>query len=360
MLDRGELLDGCTARLLRSTRQDNDLRGHLGICEELAPSPEEVEQRLPTYLAMAASGTAMVAKVALRELRALDAKTPLEPQAFADLCADVFARAETGVIGEQISWIDASLKRDPAAAGQLRRTLGAALTHPSVAVQRRALKLIAKHAKNADRDVLAELRAATPTMDTALRAEAALVLGGADVPAEARPPAAGPPPYQPTPMPPAFEAADELAAALAAPMADIAIDQTEVERILAGVATLAERDRAGLAAALAPLAERYPCDIVSTWQASSLPGALRCLVEAVLGVEHDHTRIGPRSPHSRPRSYRRPCCGLANSPTHCGRTAASRCCWPRRPPPTGASTPRSCSAGSRRTRTQAPNPCPTT
>jgi hypothetical protein len=289
LLDRGELLDQCTARLMRTGRPSDDLRGHITIHDGLAPTPAEVGQRLATYLGMAASAPALTAKIALRELRALDAHSPLEPHTLAELCTDVLARTETGLVSEQLSWIDATLKRDPAATGLLLRTLAVAFSHPAVSVQRRALKLVAKHAKRADTETLADVRAGARNLDATLRADARLVLIDADTADEIpddEPLPAQLPPYLPTPMPTAFETPDDLVTAFAAPLADIKVDQMEAERIMAGVAALSVQSRPALAAALTPLGERYPCQYVREWQFS---GALRCLFETVLGIDHDHT-----------------------------------------------------------------------
>lgn len=170
-LDRAQVLDSCIARLLRGDKPGS-LRGVLGVFEELAPTRAEVRERLGTYQSMATSATGTVAKIALHELRALDAENPLEPRDLAKLSEGILARPESGLAASQLIWLDAALKRDPGAAAILLPCLGTAFTHPASSVRQRALKLLAKHLKKADPSTLSALHDAARSIDPALRAEA--------------------------------------------------------------------------------------------------------------------------------------------------------------------------------------------
>ena len=300
VLDRAPLIDSCTARLLRGDKPGS-LRGVLGVFEELAPTREEVRERLGTYQSMATSATGTVAKIALRELRALDAEEPFEPLDLAELSEGILARPESGLATGQLTWLDAALKRDPGAAAILLPCLGTAFTHPASSVQQRALKLLAKHMKKADSSpsTLSALRDAAQSIDPALRAEADQLLAAPVEPATTTETAApghdSLPTYQPTPLPTQPSTPEELVTAFAPTYANGEITPLEAEQIMAAVAVLSYRDRVGLAEAFRPLYDRYDDGKRKLYigHLQQFPTALRCLLEAVLGQDHrsERTRV---------------------------------------------------------------------
>jgi hypothetical protein len=296
LLDRGEMLDACAARLLRGDRPAS-LRGVLDVFEELAPTPAEVRERLSTYEGMAASGAGTVAKVALRELRALDAEQPFEPMDLAALSESILVRPESGTAVGQLAWLDAALKRDPGAINVLLPCFGVALTHPVTSVQQRALKLLGKRLKAADHETVSGLREAALSVDPALKAEADVLFAPyADAPAAAvSAPAGGSqlPPYQPSPMPAMPSTPEELVTALALSYTGGETSPLEAEQILAAVAVLSHRDRAGLAEVFRPLYDRYGDQDRRLFpgELCQFPTALRCLLDAVLGKDHRRERI---------------------------------------------------------------------
>jgi hypothetical protein len=298
LLVRGEVLDACAARLLRGDRPAS-LRGVLDVFEELAPTHAEVRERLSTYEGMAASGAGTVAKVALRELRALDAEKPFEPMDLASLSESVLGRPESGLASGQLAWLDAALKRDPGAINVLLPCFGIALTHPVTSVHQRALNLLGKRLKAADHETVSGLRDAALSVDPALKAEAdSLFAPYADVPvpvAFSPVPASGGqlPPYQPSPLPAMPSTPEELVTALAPSYTGGEISPLEAEQILAAVAILSHRDRAGLAAVFRPLYDRYGDQERRLYpgQLCRFPTALRCLLDAVLGKDHRRERI---------------------------------------------------------------------
>jgi hypothetical protein len=294
VLDRAEILESCTARLLRGDKPGS-IRGVLDVFEELAPTCAEVRERLGTYQAMAAQSAGIVAKMALRELRALDAEKAFEPMDLASLSEDILARPENGIATGQLTWLETAIKRDPGALGVLLPCFGSAFTHPATSVQQRALKMLRKHLKAADAETVSGLRDAALNVDPALKAEADALFAVfiEPAPADATAPAHSLPAYQPTAVPPMPATAEELVTALAPSYSRGEIAPLEAEQIMAAVAILSHRDRAGLAEVFRPLYERhgdadrrlYPGQLC--W----FPSALRCLLDAVLGKDHRRERI---------------------------------------------------------------------
>ena len=319
-LARADVIDGCAARMLSSDRLGS-IRGHVLVHETIAPTPPEIGGRLPTYLSMATSAVGAAAKVAQQALRTLDAASPLEPDTLARLSADVFSRAETGLVNQQLAWVDSRIKAEPETAAMLLPTLATAFTHPVVAVQQRALKVAAKYLRFADPDVLSGLRQAAEAVDPALRDEAWRTLAPTSDPqptdtalaAASATPATSPapavpaipatpaqpdtpvapallPPYHPAAMPPAIESIDELVTAFAPVLANTNITPLEVERLMEAVAIHTDRDRKALIEAFAPLRTTYPPHPIHATPSglSSFQETLRRVFDAALQEDHVH------------------------------------------------------------------------
>ncbi|WP_157436291.1 DUF6493 family protein [Actinospica robiniae] len=292
-LVRGEIIDACAARLLAGDRPGS-LRGHIMVHEQLAPTPTEIHDRLPTYLGMAATAPGVAAKLAQDALRRLDTATALDTYTLVGLSTDVFSRAETGLASRQLGWIDATLKKNQDAAPILLPSIGTAFTHPAVPIQQRALRVAAKHLHSAGADVISTLCQAAQHLDPALRDDARRVFSAPDAQAIATPASSAPvrlPPYQPAPMPSAVESLDELVTAFTPVLANTAITPLEAEQLMAAVAIHADRHREALAAALAPLRVTYPPQTIYGWQQCTFPGALRCLFDAAVGEDHRQFKI---------------------------------------------------------------------
>ena len=294
VLDRAEILESCTARLLRGDKPGS-IRGVLDVLEELTPTRAEVRERLGTYQGLAAQGAGIVAKTALRELRALDAEKPFEPMDLASLSEDILARPENGLATGQLAWLETAIKRDPGALGVLLPCFGGAFTHPATSVQQRALKMLRKHLKAADPQTVSGLRDAALHVDPALKAEADALFAAflEPAPADAAAPAPALPVYQPTAVPPMPGTPEELVTALAPSYSRGEIAPLEAEQILAAVAILSHRDRAGLAEVFRPLYERHGDAERRLFpgQQCWFPTALRPLLDAVLGKDHRRERI---------------------------------------------------------------------
>ncbi|GAA4581261.1 DUF6493 family protein [Planotetraspora phitsanulokensis] len=282
VLNRGELLDLCLAKLLRGDRPGN-LRGFVMLYEELAPTLDEIAPRLSTYIGIAAGGAGTVAKIAQAALRDLDDADRLDTEVLLDIAVAVLARPEKNLATTQLAWLDAAARRDPATAGQVLRAAATAFTHPGSTVQERAVRLVVKHAKAADAALLAELLEAANNLDAAFRDEARRALGAEETsshPGIEIPPL---PDYQPRVMPPPIGSVWELAEFSVPALADRPVDPLDAERILEAVVVEYDRDPQALAEALKPLALRYPAEQLQGWEQRAVPGALRCLFDAVLG-----------------------------------------------------------------------------
>ena len=295
-LDRVEVIDGCAARLLRGDRPGS-LRGYLDVFEEMAPTRAEVRERLGTYQSLATSAPGTVAKLALRELRALDAEEPFEPLDLATLSEAVLVRPESGLASAQLAWLEAAIKRDSGAAAVLLASFGLAFTHPATSVQQRALKALGKQLKRADPETVSELREAALSVDPALKAEADALFAefaASDDEGSAAPAGYGLPEYQPAVLPPMPGTPEELVTALAPSYTGGRADPLEAEQIMAAVAVLSHRDLGKLAEVFRPLHDRYDDDRHRKIHASELqhfPEALRCLLEAVLGKDCRAQRV---------------------------------------------------------------------
>ncbi|GLZ02586.1 hypothetical protein Acsp03_00530 [Actinomadura sp. NBRC 104412] len=284
VLDRGELLDLCTAKLLRGDRPGN-LRGFVRLHEELAPTLDEVADRRKTYIGIVVGGAGTVAKIAQAALRDLDNAGRLETDALLDIAAAVLVRPEKNLATAQLAWLDAAARRDPATAGPLMRVAATAFTHPGGNVQERAVRLIVKHATNIDSAILAELREAAGDLNAALRDEARRALGVKVSSSGSGLQVSPQPGYQPRAMPPPIASAVELAERFVPALAGRAVDPLDAERIMEAVVVEHHRDPQALVEALSPLARRYPPEGLEGWEQRGVPKALRCVFDAVLGLD---------------------------------------------------------------------------
>ncbi|WP_442024972.1 DUF7824 domain-containing protein [Nocardia sp. 2YAB30] len=126
---------------------------------------------------------------------------------------------------------------------------------------------------------------AASNLDAALRDSARRALG-----AEEPSPHSGVeipllPDYRPRVMPPPIGSVWELAERFVPALADRPVDPLDAERIMEAVVVEYDRDPQALAEALKPLMLRYPAEQLKGWEQRAVPGALRCLFDAVLG--HD-------------------------------------------------------------------------
>lgn len=287
-LDRDELIDRCLAKLLRGDQPEN-LRGFVLLTHRLAPNVDEIAARLATYVALAARGATPSARLAQSALKDLDDAGRLGPVTIAEVSKAVLARPETSLVIAQLSWIDAAVLRDRAAAPALLRALACAFSHPVVTVQERALRLVMRHLRHLTVKEIAELHEAARELDASLRDEALRVLGG-DVDgmlSAAQTPATLLPTYHPPAPPEPLGSVTDLVELFELILADpsASADTRTVESILDTAVAEYERDAQNLADALEPLAVRFPPKDFASWDQREVGGALRCLLYALLGQD---------------------------------------------------------------------------
>lgn len=143
LLDRGTLLDSCTARLLRGGKP-TDLRFCLLVVRGLGPTAEEEAARVADWMAMAADGPSPVAGHAQEVLARLDAQGGLSVRQLAEVSGAVLFRTEKKLVRAQLIHLGKVLRRDPSAAGELLPVIADAFGHPDTDAQERALKLAAR------------------------------------------------------------------------------------------------------------------------------------------------------------------------------------------------------------------------
>ncbi|GAB3456834.1 DUF6493 family protein [Streptomonospora sediminis] len=256
---RAELAELLLTQLLQDGTP-NETGAPRAALRALGLAPDENAAFLRDHVAML-DLSSPVADYGQEILIALEEAGLLEADVLTETCERVLLRPEKKLVRAQLSWLDRIARRDPARAGRVLADAAMAFQHPDVALQERALKLIARHLRNADADVLPELRAAAAGISPGLADRAAEVLGapedagsgvGAGQYTETLP-AAPEPRSVPGPIETAAEVAQEVAAVLAHPD-----DVVAFERALDGLVRHARLGRGALAAALAPAVRREP------------------------------------------------------------------------------------------------------
>ncbi|MEV7417589.1 DUF6493 family protein [Streptomyces sp. NPDC089919] len=285
LLDRAALLDGCTARLVRGGVA-NHLKPYRAVLAALRPTGEEERARTADWIAMTADAPPGLAGYAQQVVARLAAAGHLAPGQLAEMSAAVLFRPERKLVRDQLTLLRKELARDPAAAPGLLPVLGEAFGHPDTDIQERALELAAAHLGE-DAALRAELADRAHLLSPGHRARAVAVLGADAAPAADDAPYQEllPPPPLPAPLAPAPATVEETVELVAAVVNSRTESAEEFERALDGLVRHAHRDRAALAAALAPaMAGRYWLDPERRhFHDGDLPG-LEHIAAAVLDV----------------------------------------------------------------------------
>lgn len=248
LLDRGVLVDGCVARLLRGGRP-RDLRLPLGLLQLLGTTGEERRSKIPDWLGMVADAPSPVASLAQEVLTGLALDGTLPVRELAEMSGSALFRSEKKLVRAQLALLAKVLRREPGAAAELLPVVTDAFGHEDTAIQERALKLVGRHLSAVDERVREELAGAAALLSPVHR-EAAAALFGTEAHAEAPPyEEVLPPVPEPRPVAPAAGTVAELVEELVAEMRRPG-DPEDFERALDGLVRHAHRDRAGLTAAV--------------------------------------------------------------------------------------------------------------
>ncbi|MEU1228196.1 DUF6493 family protein [Streptomyces sp. NPDC005828] len=248
LLDRAQILDVCVSRLLRGGPVRN-LRLPLEMVRLLAPDAEELRQRIPDWVGIAAEAPSLVAGYAQDVLVELASAELLPVGALAEMTAGVLFRTEKKLVRAQLALVGKVLAREPGAAGQLLPAVTEAFTSEDTDVQERALKLVGRHLPAVDAEVRRELAEAAGLLGPTHR-QAAEQLFGADLEQEERLPYEEilPPVPEPQRLAPAATTVEELMAQLV--VRRLAEEPTAFERALDGLIRHAHADRAAVVEAV--------------------------------------------------------------------------------------------------------------
>ncbi|MCK2218669.1 DUF6493 family protein [Actinomadura sp. ATCC 31491] len=245
---RETLTGGCLSRFLRGGT-GIDLRFFVRLHEALDPSPAEVAAHARDYLRLLPAAPGPVAELATRRLRA---GAPLTGDDLAEAWEALLFRAERKLVRAGLAWLRASVRREPRLADVVAAPLARAFAADSRELQEQAVELALAHVGGMGEEGRAAVREAVELLPPDLGRRVAPVFDGGVV-------AEAPPAYVPPPLPPAAERARPLEPPPGTPgelrrllWDDGVRGWQRWERALAGLVTLAARDRDGLAAALEP------------------------------------------------------------------------------------------------------------
>jgi Family of unknown function (DUF6493) len=275
-LDRAVIIDACLGRLLRGGTP-TQLRTYLQIYHALQVSLDEATTRTRDLLPLLPDSVSTVAGLAQAELRRIDEAGRLATETLAQASQATLFRPEKKLAAAQLSWLEAVIKRSPDRAPELLPALTVAFGHPAPEVQQKAVALLSRHARHLSAQARAQAAEAADGLPDDLRRRLAGVLGevpgeaaGAEAASAEAPPGFAPPPFTaasvPAPIGSPAELAEEVAAILEAAREAViqgnagGVDAVALERALAGLVALTHADRAGVAAALAPVRGRWKAE----------------------------------------------------------------------------------------------------
>ncbi|MGW3557351.1 DUF7824 domain-containing protein [Streptomyces sp. NPDC000963] len=248
VLDRAGVVDLCASRLLRGGRA-RDLRFPLEVLRLLAPTREELRERVPDWTGMAADAPSPVAGYAQEVLAGLAVEGALPTGALAEMTGAVLFRTEKKLVRAQLTLVGKVLARERGAAGELLPAVAEAFGHEDTGVQERALKLVGRYLSAVDAEVRAELAEAAGLLGPAHRRAAVELFGDALGAADAGPYEEVLPPVPgPEPVAPVAATVGALVEELVAK--GLMEDPVAFERALDGLVRHAHRDRAAVVEAV--------------------------------------------------------------------------------------------------------------
>lgn len=282
-LDRGVLIDACLARLAQQPAGRTEIIAFLALYQALDPQPDEIATRIRDLMVLLPDSHPSVAAMAQRALRQLDHLGRLGSEELCDAGRLVLGRSEKRLIRTQLAWMAASAGRHPDHSDGLVLAAIAAFGHVAADVQGRALAFVLRHLDRTSPATRAEIVARAAALPPDL---ASKVPGGAALPSAVPPTVLAA--HVPRVMAPPITEPAELAGVLRRILrhAIDRMDAIDLERVLAALVEFAHRDRAELAAALAPVFDRDPLlePAPATWEVRhgtvNAPDALRRVIGA--------------------------------------------------------------------------------
>jgi hypothetical protein len=260
-IGRSRLLDEILASFLRDWAA-NDVSWFVALHDALAPTLDELEARQDRYGRVLAVAPGQPVSMALRSFTSLHKAGRLDVAVFLAAAPVVLGRGDKGPVVAALKLLEDLACQQPDTGAQVAGVVGEALTHDRVDVQERALALLTRLVPDpAERQMIVD-RAAdalAPSMRTATALEAPSVVSDEPPPLDQE---------SPTLIP--IGDPDELAELLGR-LAEEADGPAEVERLLAGVARLADqRPRHGVSALVQRLHELASSYYPGAWTGEDL------------------------------------------------------------------------------------------
>ncbi|MFE2293068.1 DUF6493 family protein [Streptomyces sp. NPDC059452] len=156
VLDRSQLVERCVTRLVRGGKP-GDQRFFLVLLQQLGLTEDEESGHLRDWTVLAADGISVVASHAQDVLARLDARGELSTAELAEVSGSVLFRPEKKLVRAQLMLLGKVLGRDATTAGELLPVVAEVFGNEDIALQERALKLIARHLPAADEALREEL-----------------------------------------------------------------------------------------------------------------------------------------------------------------------------------------------------------
>ncbi|RFU41806.1 hypothetical protein DZF91_09875 [Actinomadura logoneensis] len=280
-LDRADALDRCVRRLLRGGRAQ-DLRWFCALHDELAPTPEESAARLRDFVRMLPAAPGPAADLALREIRRVDEASPVPVAVFAEAVEAALFRPEKRLVRSALAWTGRTARRAGRTDAAVRAVLPL-LEAEDLAVRDRAVKIVARHAREAS----AGTREAAAVAGAALPAELRALIPGADL-------VDGPGPVEPAALPayvppPATPPIGSVAELVEATLLLVESGWGGLERVMAAIVEHAHRDPEGVHEALSQLEAARPWLFGPDHDAHRDDRPLGLVGQAVRGI----TRVEP-------------------------------------------------------------------
>ncbi|NUR62412.1 MAG: hypothetical protein HOV87_27705 [Catenulispora sp.] len=302
---RAVVLDASLRRLLRGGRP-GALQGQAAFFAGLAPTDEEIAERISSCISLLSAQQGTVVKVFLAAVIKANDAGHIAPELALEAASIAVTRSEKNIVKTTLGWLDALATAHPDRAGEIAGHLASAFGASGADLQQRAVKLIGKRAGvlgEADKQrLVAEAETHLPpdlaaTLAKLLGVQQGSAIDDAVHPEAACAAAAYPDvaPYEPRPLLAPIGSPAELAEHLVALMGRPPAEAMVVERVLEAILVFSQTDLEELRVALEPVIHRMRSG--SQWSLDDYPQTPRLglyrLVENLTKLDD----AGKWSPH---------------------------------------------------------------